>query len=176
MITTDASQPQASDYFSLLTQLALAEWTPESYTDLYQLLLTICEQETKDYPFPNLFSRLGYVCRQHHIKEAQARELQALRRKCHHREEQKAQEWLSDVRSLTEFVGEIYQCQPPSELLQLLPRHIKAENERRAQSYYKKLRVSVTHWDSQYIYAEKDEDDEQINIRIDYLNGGYDAI
>ena len=175
MITTDASQPQASDYFSLLTQLALAEWTPEGYTDLYQLLLTICEQETKDYPFPNLFSRLGYVCRQHHIKEAQARELQALRRKCHHREEQKAQEWLSDVRSLTEFVGEIYQCQPPSELLQLLPRHIKAENERRAQSYYKKLRVSVTHWDSQYIYAEKDEDDEQINIRIDYLNGGYDG-
>ena len=24
-------------------------------------------------------------------------------------------------------------------------------------------------------YAEKDEDDEQINIRIDYLNGGYDG-
>lgn len=169
-------KPVAKDYFSVLAEMISQPLTADVYLPMYALLQRLCEDFSADRVFSNLFSRLGFVCRQCGLSDAEILQMQQLRRKCHYVEahDLERQSFLQDVRRMAEFVGKVFKCRVPASLLSLLPIDLSFAEQGKSKAFYPCLRVVVRNWDERYIYAEKDEGTaDACEIKIDYQEGGF---
>ena len=169
-------RPKAEDYFKILEEWVAGSKPAGIYTALYGLMQDLCGQLYPEYMFPNLFSRLGFICRECGLPSSEIRLIQNLRRKCH--SEQSAADVsavASDIRLMADFVGKVLGTPVPKVLSMVLPK-VEAPSAIGKKGFYKCLRVQVKRWDGRFIYAEKDEDaSDSSEIRVDYIHGGYDG-
>jgi len=151
--------------------------TTDKYPKLRSLLERVCKDLTtnESIQFSNLFSRLNYVCEKFKFNGYYKYWINTFRinaNKVLHREIRPDEEcpYKSDLRALCDFGKICYDMPIPAYLIEVttdfekcrtqLPRVKRSEKIER-------IRVDVTDWDSQYIYAidEQNPTEEPIKIR-----------
>lgn len=146
------------------------------YVLLKKVLEQACYEATKGVTltFANLFSRLDYICKAQGMVPSDKYAIQTMRRHTHQAINTDfrpdMQEYLYDLRALVRFVSLIFHADVPAHFLpEMPPSNRPYQTLKRERIHY--LRVSVTGWTEQYIYATTDSDDAP-NIIIDYSKGG----
>ena len=167
---------QSKDYYSALVALLAEHPTAESYARLYQLLLRLCEEDTPQMHFSNLFSRLSYVCRQHKVSPALMRDMQSLRRKCFHIDEHEnsVTAYRSDLRTFAEFIRCVLASEWPKSLNRIFAKQSLQPFTPKKILAFESLRMVVAHWDDRYIYGYTEYSPDE-TVCVDCVNGDYDG-
>ena len=163
---------QASELFSICSELAAGQPSVEAQRRLHEVLTLACAYGTRGKgAFGNLFAQVDYLCKQRGLSTDDKVAIQTARRHLNQTQTLAREEWLYDLRALVRFVSAVFGQAVPGQLLGLLP----ATNRPRPQgmSIDKRcVRCIVRSWDGATIEADTDEG----TISADYgsTEGGRD--
>lgn len=172
---------QAFDLYRRIEQIhrqptAAPENIRAKYILLYKVLEQACYELTADVTlaFANLFSRLDYICKKKGMTPSDKYSVQTLRRNCNAALRDSfnpvMEEYLYDLRALVRFISLAFAEDVPAAFLEEIP-HSNRPYQGTRHSRIPYLRVSVSSWDEEQIFAATDSDDEPF-ICISYARGG----
>ncbi|MDR0536796.1 MAG: AAA family ATPase [Tannerellaceae bacterium] len=171
-------QTNTNHFDTLLNIHNCPKATVEKYHQMRSLLETITMELThKDaISFPDLFSRLYYICSKAELGQAATRRINTFRvrsnRIIHSLYHPTEAEYKQDLRSLCDAIAHFYQTHIPEALsieINTIPEEEKCPGGKKIRRY-DKLRVMVLSWDKTYIYAVDEESEyaeEYIKINHD---------
>ncbi len=149
------------------------------YTQLQKILEQSAQEATQGVTltFANLFSRIDYICKRHKMVPSDRFAIQTMRRNCKKATEIEfiadIQEYLYDLRALARFISLVFDTDIPATLMADLP-HSNRPHKNTKKERIPYLRVIVSHWNEETIYATTDGE-EPASIVINYRKGGYDG-
>lgn len=157
--------------------------SPQNIHAKYAQLQKILEQSAQEatqgvtLTFANLFSRIDYICKRHKMVPSDRFAIQTMRRNCKKATESEfiadIQEYLYDLRALARFISLVFDTDIPATLMADLP-HSNRPHKNTKKERIPYLRVIVSHWNEETIYATTDGE-EPTSIVINYRKGGYDG-
>jgi len=179
---TEHIELQAFDLYKQVEQIhrkptASLDTLKDKYIRLYKLLEQICYEQTAEVTlsFSNLFSRLDFVCKEKRMTPADRYAIQTMRRngrKAMSRDFTPDMEtYRYDLRALARFISLAYDMPIPVSLQEEIPDTNRPYHEN-GLSYVPYLRVVVSNWTENKIYASSDNETDPFII-IDYAQGGY---
>lgn len=99
----------------------------------------------EEMSYGNLFSKVDYLARKHHIQEAEVRQIHTLRRHSNFQDTMSREDALYDLLALARFVAAVFSTSVPESLIKRLPAVYRAQ-ARSPQKRYRTLRCVVTEW------------------------------
>jgi superfamily I DNA and/or RNA helicase len=150
----------------------------DKYPKLRSLLERACKDLTADenIQFSNLFSRLNYVCDKTKLDKRKTYQINSLRinaNKVLHSEFSPTQEeYLQDLKALSNALSHFYEVNIPTELNSILPKTDYFKPKQRQSKKYERIRVEVSSIDHDFIYAFDEENPTEEPIKIKYHIAG----
>lgn len=154
----------------------------EKYPKLRSLLDRICKDLTanESIQFSNLFSRLNYVCEKFNFNDYHKYWINTFRinaNKVLHREIRPNGEcpYNSDLKALCDFGRICYDLPIPTNLVEVTNGYEQCRAQKpgvRRNEIIPRIRVNVSDWDSQYIYANDEENPTEEPIKIKHHVSG----
>ncbi len=144
------------------------------YELLYDLLLNICLSLTRDTQivFPNLFSRLWFICKEKEMRPSDSFAIQTLRRHCDDCSGLKDKDFAYDLRALSIFVAVTSDTPVPDYLTEVIAKSNRPMKGVPLRDRIPYIRVTVESWDENEIQAFT-ADGQEITVR--YRDGGYEG-
>ena len=97
------------ELYDILDELSQAGPSAAGNRRMYEILMMACNEATKDEAtgFGNLFSKVEYLCKRHHIGMKDRVAVQQMRRRANSSEVSSPEQWLQDISVLRYFVAVI---------------------------------------------------------------------
>lgn len=146
--------------------------TKDKYPKLRSLLERACKDLTYDenIQFSNLFSRLNYVCDKTKLDRKKTYQINSLRinaNKVLHAEfSPSEEEYLQDLKALSNALSHFYGVSIPTELNAILPKTDYFKPKQRQGKKHERIRVEVSSIDDDFIYAFDEENPTEEPIKI----------
>ncbi len=144
----------------------------DKYPKLRSLLERACKDLTSDenIQFSNLFSRLNYVCDKNKLDKRKTFQINSFRinanKVLHSDFKPTTEEYLQDIKALSNALNHFYNVAIPTEILSILPKTDYYKSKQRQGKEYSKIRVEVSSTDDKYIYAFAEEYPTEEPIKI----------
>jgi superfamily I DNA and/or RNA helicase len=152
-----------------------------NYPKMRSLLERACKDITSDenIQFSNLFSRLNYVCDKTKLDKRKTFQINSFRinanKVLHSAFKPTNEEYLQDLKALSNALGHFYNIAIPTELLSILPKTDYYKPKQRQGKKYGRIRVEVSSTDDNFIYAFDEENPTEEPIKIKHhVNGTVD--
>ena len=149
------------------------------YEEMYRLFNVVLNEQTAGSPisFSGPFPKMDYLCKKMTYDDEAYFRLNSFRAFCMHLSVKKDDElesfFLSDVRTLSEFIRDLYDVSIPDNLFAFFPRIFKYRQRNRNSLSY--IRIIVDNWDDEYIYGRTSgEDSEKVKIKYHTSVNGAD--
>jgi superfamily I DNA and/or RNA helicase len=149
-----------------------------NYPKMRSLLERACKDITSDenIQFSNLFSRLNYVCDKTKLDKQKTFQINSFRinanKVLHSEFKPTNEEYLQDLKALSNALGHFYNIAIPTELLSILPKTDYYKPKQRQVKKYGRIRVEVSSTDDNFIYAFDEENPTEEPIKIKHhVNG-----
>ena len=153
-----------------------------SITDKYPKMRSLLERACKDLTseeniqFSNLFSRLNYVCEKTKLDKQKTFQINSFRinanKVLHSDFKPTNEEYLKDLKSLSNAFSHFYNVSIPIELLSIFPKTDYYKPKQRQGKKYGRVRVEVSSTDEDFIYAFDEENPTEEPIKIKHhVNG-----
>lgn len=149
-----------------------------NYPKMRSLLERACKDITSDenIQFSNLFSRLNYVCDKTKLDKRKTFQINSFRinanKVLHSDFKPTNEEYLQDLKALSNALGHFYNIAIPTELLSILPKTDYYKPKQRQGKKYGRIRVEVSSTDDNFIYAFDEENPTEEPIKIKHhVNG-----
>lgn len=167
---------EPEDYFEMLNEVLEAPIDGFDASRLYGILRGFCEGLTSDLSFSNLFSRLDYVCHHHTVSRSLHISIQRLRYRLHSAQDsyRDAASRKDDVALLAFFIASVCRVSVPSSLCGMKEKLTVLAPSGSGQTRRLCMRVLVRSMDRHYISAVRDDGEGGEQIRIDYINAGFE--
>jgi len=154
------------ELYDILDELSQAGPSAAGNRRMYEILMLACNEATKDEAtgFGNLFSKVEYLCKRHHIGMKDRVAVQQMRRRANSSEVSSPEQWLQDISVLRYFVAVIggERVEGQRSTLNAQPSTLNAQS-----SSLNAQRSIVQQWDGCYIHATTSDGE----IIIDYGEG-----
>lgn len=150
----------------------------DRYPRLRSLLERSCKDLTTDenIQFSNLFSRLNYVCDKTKLDKRKTYQINSLRinanKVLHSDFSPTEEEYLQDLKALSNALSHFYEVNIPTELNSILPTTDYFKPKQRQGNNHKRIRVEVSSIDDDFIYAFDEENPTEEPIKIKYHVAG----
>lgn len=172
---------QAFDLYSRIEQIHQRQGAAGSLRTKYILLRKVLEEacyeltSQETLAFDNLFARVDYLCKEKRMTPSDKYAIQTMRRHCNQAMDEQfhpdVTNYRYDLRALLCFIAGTFQTKIPESLsAEIPPSNRPFEGDRLSRIPY--LRVSVTQWDEQHIFAATDAAEVPF-ILIDYSKFAY---
>lgn len=166
----------AETYFGELYGLVKGDDMPlrHRYEEMYRLLNVVLNEQTAACPvcFSGPFPKMDYLCKKLSYGDDAYFRLNSFRAFCMHLSAKKDDEleifFLSDVRTLSEFIRDLYDVPVPDYLSAVFPRIFKYRQRSRNSLSY--IRIIVDSWDDEFIYGRTSGEDSG-KVKIKYQSG-----
>lgn len=134
---------------------------------LHETLVLVCSQGLtgNNLAFGNLFSKIDFLCKKHHVAPTDAIAIQQMRRHSNHAQAIDKSDLMYDCRALAIFISAVFDTDIPSSLVGLLPVEDKPQQEYHNIDY-SYIRCIVKNFDKKYLTAEIDQDSTNREISI----------
>ena len=153
-----------------------------SFKDKYPKMRSLLERACKDVTlneniqFSNLFSRLNYVCEKTKLDKRKTFQINSFRinanKVLHSDFKPTSEEYLQDLKALSNALSHFYSVTIPPELLSILPKTDYYKPKQRQGKKYGRIRVEVSSIDDDFIYAFDEENPTEEPIKIKHhVNG-----
>ena len=147
-----------------------------SYATLRKIFFLVLDDRTADaeFSFSGPFAKLDFLAKEYLVPKQVYYAMNQFRTRIgilqSQTSERQSQNLLQDVRLLATFVSCVYKQSIPTELDELLPQ-TQYEFHHREETEADEIRVSVSSWDEQFIYAEKsNENGKELKICYAYTS------
>ena len=149
-----------------------------NYPKMRSLLERACKDITsnENIQFSNLFSRLNYVCDKTNLDKRKTFQINSFRinanKVLHSDFKPTNDEYLQDLKALSNALSHFYNIAIPTELLTILPKTDYYKPKQRQGKKYGRIRVEVFSIDDNFIYAFDEENPTEVPIKIKHhVNG-----
>src|SRR5579863_2358159 len=148
--------------------------TTDKYPKMRSLLERVCKDLTSEesIQFSNLFSRLNYVCDKKNLDKRKKFQINTLRVNAnnvlHSNFKPSNEEYLQDLKTLSNVLSHFYNIKIPSELNSVLPKTEYNRTKRTQGKKYNRIRVEFFSKDNEFIYAFDEESPTEEPIKIKY--------
>ncbi len=134
---------------------------------LHETLVLACNQGLtgNNLAFGNLFSKVDFLCKKHHVATNDAIAIQRMRRNSNHAQAIEKSDLMYDSRALAIFVSAVFNTNIPSSLVGILPVEDKPQGEYRHIDY-RYIRCIVKTFDEKQLTAVIDQDSTNKEISI----------
>lgn len=149
-----------------------------NYPKMRSLLERACKDLTSDenIQFSNLFSRLNYVCDKTKLDRRKTYQINTLRinanKVLHSNFSPTEEEYLQDLKALSNALSHFYTVKIPVELNSILPKTEYYKPKQRQGKKYERIRVEVSSTDDDFIYAFDEESPTEEPIKIKHHVSG----
>lgn len=169
----------AQDLFQVLLRVN-PEWRVKTrYGILLEVINVAINQKLRDVSvkLSGTYAKMDFLLKQYHVRETD-RSLSFALNHLRHRlmelnvteEEKLEQTWGYDLKAVVRFIETIYDAVAPKAMNLLLPtgdfREAKEEAWRKKEDVPDCVRCTIVRWDNTYIYATREDNDE--DVRINY--------
>ena len=163
----------AKELYDIIQELAGNEPSAQNLRQMHELITLASAEGSRSQggTFGNLFSQVDFVCQHLRLKAAQKQAIQTARRHANGHVTLTQDEWLYDLRAITQLISAVFREDVPGTLLQLLPVNL-APTEKGLTINQRYIRCIVRSFDDHLIKADTSDGE----ILIDYANneGGRD--
>ena len=170
----------ADELFDALWRISSHHNVRTRYGVLREVLMVGVDQQLRDVTvkMSGLYAKIDYLVKKHQLRESD-RSLSfaindtrnRLRYLTLEKDQELADAWLVDLKAVVRFLELVYQAAAPGKLQQLLPhttKRVMPQREKdaagRDEPYF---RCIINKWDNTYIYATREDNDEE--VRINYV-------
>lgn len=142
------------------------------YAGLYTVFINIIEEKTQNcrISFSGVFPRMTYICKNHDFSDTEIYHLNKFRIHCNrirqNRDIPSYEDYLYDLKSLSDFIAKIYGRPIPENLKECLP-HATRSIISADYAPDINIRITVSSWDKDFITGYT-EDDNSVFVKIDY--------
>ena len=138
---------------------------------MHQTLELVCEEGLKgnDGKFGNLFAKVDFLCKKHHVQVGDAIAVQKMRRDTNHSQPLLPEDLLYDCRALCIFISAVMDVDVPQNIIGKIPVINKLRTEKHHIDY-RYIRSIVKSFDSTYIIVEIDQDANERTVKVDYTD------
>lgn len=164
-----------ADFFDDLLDIHHAAGPPvEKYPRLLALLQRACKTLTagESIQFPNLFSRLNYLCRQTALDARKTVAVNAFRiaanKVLHRGFIPTPADYTQDLKALSEALSHFFKAEIPEILTTIFPEKTALKPARRPARKHDRIRVEVVKKDDQFIYAFDEDHAGDTPVKIRY--------
>ncbi len=150
----------------------------DKYPKMRSLLERVCKDLTskENIQFSNLFSRLNYVCDNTKLDKRKTYQINSFRinanKVLHNDYSPSVDEYLQDLKALSNAISHFYSVPIPDELKAELPKVDYFKPKERQGRKHDRIRVEVTATDSEYIYAYDEDNSTEEPIKIKHHIAG----
>ncbi|MGI9191171.1 MAG: AAA domain-containing protein [Chitinophagaceae bacterium] len=155
------------------------------YPKMRGLLERVCKDKSRGEPiqFSNLFSRLNYVCEKYQLDRQTTYQINSFRimanRVLHDNAQPTDNDYLQNLKALCLLIRHFYAVDIPEVLASILPEYNEVKPQRRIKNNYPRIRVEVSSWNDQFIFAFDEENSSEEPIKIKHhvhsINDAFDA-
>jgi DNA replication ATP-dependent helicase Dna2 len=138
---------------------------------MHQTLELVCEEGLKgnDGKFGNLFAKVDFLCKKHHVQVGDAIAVQKMRRDTNHSQPLLPEDLLYDCRALCIFISAVMDVDVPQNIIGKIPAINKLRTEKHHIDY-RYIRSIVKSFDSTSIIVEIDQDANERTVKVDYTD------
>ena len=142
------------------------------YAGLYTVFINIIEEKTQNcrISFSGVFPRMTYICKNYDFSDTEIYHLNKFRIHCNrirqNRDIPSYEDYLYDLKSLSDFIAKIYGRPIPENLKECLP-HATRSITSADYAPDINIRITVSSWDKDFITGYT-EDDNSVFVKIDY--------
>ena len=138
---------------------------------MHQTLELVCEEGLKgnDGKFGNLFAKVDFLCKKHHVQVGDAIAVQKMRRDTNHSQPLLPEDLLYDCRALCIFISAVMDVDVPQNIIGKIPVINKLRTEKHHIDY-RYIRGIVKSFDSTSIIVEIDQDANERTVKVDYTD------
>jgi DNA replication ATP-dependent helicase Dna2 len=138
---------------------------------MHQTLELVCEEGLKgnDGKFGNLFAKVDFLCKKHHVQVGDAIAVQKMRRDTNHSQPLLPEDLLYDCRALCIFISAVMDVDVPQNIIGKIPVINKLRTEKHHIDY-RYIRSIVKSFDSTSIIVEIDQDANERTVKVDYTD------
>ncbi len=175
---TSGIQPEENDfsdiYFQDITEIHNNRdfSVKKKYACLYSVFTHMIEEETRNchISFSGIFPRMAYVCKNRDFSGIDIYRLNKFRIHCNKTRRNQYtpsdEEYLADLKTLTDFIARIYKKAVPERLKKDIPETIRIDGIPGNVSN-KEIRITVSTWDKDFITGYT-EGDNAVLVKVDY--------
>lgn len=164
-------------YQDLTDALRLAPDFTNVYNAFNNIFLRCLDQKTKPTHllFGGVFAKTDYLLKEYKADQKLSKEINTTRSRLRRHGAEPLEElrnnYLHDFMHICKFIALLYNVSPPLSVISLFPSEPEKPSARRLLG--DSLRISITHWDSTFVYGNSEESSDNLKINYAKENTAY---